>query len=212
METIRLSHFLGYVRVYAYLMMSRIHWPPRRKIMIRTLEYISNHFPDRKLRIVDIGAGPGLLAKAIKGKKFDYLGIDDDLAMVNYCNKNFRKLSNFTFSSLNVTDSSVQFDINDIFIFSGVAHHIDDLVFSSLLKKATSGSAIIISDHLCKLSGRSNNFITLLLQRLDRGKYIREYNYFENLNDYTLLYSKKATIKLAGITLWTFFCNYYQPK
>ena len=211
-KLVKTMYLHGSFQVYIYLLHSLVHWPPRKKALLKILDQIFMQFPDKKFRIVDIGSGPGLLARAIQDRGADYLGIDNDPETIKYCNKLFDNRSGFTFSDINVTDSTFQFDKNDIIILSGVAHHLNDIVLSKLLEKASKGFALIISDHASKTSMDKNQLLPAFLQRLDRGKFIRPYKYFKTLEGYTLHHSEKFPIKIAGITFWAYFCNVYQPE
>jgi hypothetical protein len=80
-----------------------------------------------------------------------------------------------------------------------------------VLKKAAKGTALIISDLESKALMGKNQLLPAILQRLDRGKFIRPYKYFETIEGFTLEHSEKFSIKIAGITFWTCFCNVYRP-
>ena len=212
MKLSRLFKF-RYLSVYIYLLLSKVHWKPREKVIEIILDKISEEFGNKKYRIVDIGCGPGLLVKVVEKKGFYYLGIDNNLNSIEFCQEIYSDKSMAEFTVDNIEDDSIQFTKNDIIVLNGVAHHLNDFQMNNLLKKALPCFAIIIADHLRKSPNLSLiNFFPLILQNLDRGKFIRLYNKFDSLSNYTLYYSEEFAIGVAGITFWTYFCNFYRSN
>lgn len=213
MKISRFSILFRYIGMYIYLFMSKIHWGPREKAIMNMLDKISEAFDSKRCRIVDIGCGPGLLAKLVKKRGFNYLGLDNNLYLIQYCQEVYSDESGIEFTSDGFDGDSIQFTKNDIIILNGVVHHLDDSQMDFLLKKTSLCFAVIIADHLRKSPNLSlSNFLPFILQSLDRGKFVRLYKYFENFNNYNLNYSEEFSISVVSITFWTYFCNFYKPR
>ena len=207
------SNFIKYYNVHRYRHQSKVHWKPREDPISYFMKLIKNESGNKTYRVVDIGCGPGLLVNLVKKMDFEYYGIDNDEANIQYCIEKYSWKNQVTFSNLDVTEASLNFSEQDIIVLNGVAHHLDEFQINTILEKSGRGAALIICDHLKKeQKGRIKWLFPQLLQDLDRGKFVRHYSFFENLTNYTLLYEKIFPIGIAGITLWMHFCNYYKHK
>jgi 2-polyprenyl-3-methyl-5-hydroxy-6-metoxy-1,4-benzoquinol methylase len=177
------------------------------------LDNVCKELNNMELRVVDIGCGPGLLAKNVKSRDLKYLGIDNDLNCIRYCQEIYFGETGIEFATYDCEADRLQFSTNDIIILNGIVHHLNNFQLSALLKKAQVSAALIICDHLKEERNLTlKQLIPFILQFLDRGKFIRLYTYFENMEDWAIKRSEKFPINLACITLWDYFCNYYVVK
>lgn len=201
-----------FFNVYAYILMAKVHWPPREKIIIKMFDLIAATSNLKTFRILDIGCGPGQLVETITGRNLTYLGIDNNPDMINYCLDRYAGNPGIDFSTDDFTREAFQIGKNDIVVVNGVAHHLNDTLMEILLKKALSCHLLIIVDHLREQPHLSvRNCVPFILQSLDRGKFVRMYSYFTSLKNYTLVHSEEFPVRMAGFPCWTHFCNVYKP-
>src|SRR2546423_15430771 len=79
-----LSVFRAKIAVALYQIASRVHWPAREDALRRAFATVGL---DGGRRIVDVGCGPGLLAKAATNLGFTYIGIDPDRAAIEHARR-----------------------------------------------------------------------------------------------------------------------------
>lgn len=194
--------------VALYKVASLVHWKPRQVAIARAFTVLAEESLTLQSRVIDVGCGPGLLVPTVVRHGFEYLGVDPDLAMVRHCQQHFRDPNVKFLIGTSAAVSSVIED-RDIVVLNGVVHHTDDQEFTTLLKTLSSCRAIIISDHW-RQSGQIPA-LTCWLQDHDRGRFVREYTTFENLEGFTLVSSEVFPIGLLGVPLWRYFCNSYRP-
>jgi SAM-dependent methyltransferase len=208
-----IKNFLNFLTIYIYLSLSVIHWLPRKNAIQKQLESIINYSGKKSFRIVDIGCGPGLLVNTVAKMGLEYLGIDNDSSTIQYCVNQYNSYKNVQFDNIDITGDWLTFSSSDIIVLNGVVHHLKDAQLFSVLKKASSCFAIIICDHLKKEQELQQVFdlIPNILQKLDRGKYVRKYSFFKYLRLYHLHQANQFPIRLFKINLWTYFCHLYKP-
>ena len=203
----------GRLGVRTYLFMSGFHWAPREKFITRALDELLKKARSREYRIVDIGCGPGLLVRSAEKTGCEYLGIDRNPYVIEYCKNLYSDKAGVTFRQDRLENESIRLTSKDIAVMNGVVHHLDDDQLDVLLERLSSCRALIIADHWKSGSASlSSAFVPSMLQKMDRGRFLRPYRYFENLPDYTLISSEIFPIRFAGLVCWTYFCNCYKPK
>lgn len=195
--------------VRTYLWQSKVHWPEREQALITVLELLEDKTESR--RIVDIGCGPGLLLPGIDKFNFKYLGIDASDSIIRYC-ESLEKKNDVTFLQSDLSnEKDVRFVNTDIVILNGVAHHLDELQFRDLILKINKVEDVILLDHYRPFDRLSlKNFIPYILQSLDKGKFVRDYEFFQNLPGFMIKSRNLFPIKFLGIRLWDYFCHHYQ--
>jgi SAM-dependent methyltransferase len=194
------------VGVKWYLLASRVHWRPRERAIAACLASLS--LSEGPSRVVDVGCGPGLLFSVARHYGFLYLGLDTDKAMLTYCGKRSNSPV-VEYRQASASELNGILSPQDIVVLNGVVHHLNDHGFDAAIHAARICRAMIISDHL-----RVENEIPWLtdwLQQHDRGKFIRTYDRFDQIEDFRVVSSSRFTIRFAGLVCWTYFCNLYSP-
>ena len=191
-----------------YLLCSKVHWTPRERAIRRALEVLADG--GEVGRIVDVGCGPGLLAGMAEEMNLAYLGLDADADCVEFCRRTRGDFSNATFAVHDATRGAGPFNKKDILVLNGVAHHLDDSRLAEVIESAGACGGLIVADHLRRISGMGR--IAVWMQRADRGGFVRPYERFERLAGFTIAHHEEFPIRVAGIALWTYFCNAYGPR
>ncbi|HMO16800.1 MAG TPA: methyltransferase domain-containing protein [Oligoflexia bacterium] len=189
---------------FFYEMHSSIHSKPRMRRIINSLFIL----PFTPSTIIDYGCGYGELIKYIETTSFSYNGFDNDYSSVNIARLRLKNRVNSRVELVNdVSDVSFCSNVKDsVLIFNGVSHHLEEECFNSVIQ-TTNCSAIIILDHdgsKEKLSKIQNIF-----QILDKGKYIRPKNYFDNISNYKCISSEIFYIPSLLAPFWRYFMNVY---
>ncbi len=197
--------------VKTYLAASKIHWPARQHALLNVLQALNRR--DCRFRIVDIGCGPGLLVPEIRKLNFDYLGVDTDHSIINYCREKFAGRRDLAFSSEDISWFDGAFNELDIVVLNGVIHHLRDEQVARMLNAMKNVTHMIILDHYRPVARMSfERFIPFVLQNLDNGKYVRQYDWYNELANFDITDRQIFPIKVMGVKLWDYFCHAYQKK
>jgi SAM-dependent methyltransferase len=192
------------IAVVLYQIASRVHWPAREDALRRavaTLGLLGGR------RIVDVGCGPGLLAKAATNLGFAYIGIDPDRAAIEHA-RQIHTSERVKFAVARASDVSDYIQAEDIAILNGVCHHLSDDELSVVLNSLKTCHGIFILDHQLDEATSSLNRV---LQKNDRGRFVRPSTAFDTLPGYQTSYRLVFAIPSRGIPAWRYFCNFYIP-
>ncbi len=193
-------------RVLIYKLASTIHWPPRQRAVSALLDELPDLAAAGRYRVVDIGCGPGLLAPTAHRRGLRYLGLDIDPANLEYSRRRF------TWPGVAFSDQpfdQVPLSPEDVVVMNGVVHHLPDEVFGRYLRHAATAAYLVICDHWRVPGGLSR--LTGALQRWDLGKFVRDFETFEQLEGYSTVRQLRLASRLLGVTLWPYFCSLYRP-
>lgn len=183
-----------------YRLLAHLHWTARLRSIERTLHELqgselSSH------RFVDVGCGPAWLATLAQSLCCEYLGVDPAL-------RKAREVPGGRIEPLDANSVLNELQPTDIVVLNGVAHHLDDVTFQRLLKKTRDCTALVLCDHRAE---PSNHHINKLLQRYDRGNFVRPYSSFSQLSGYKTTHLDSFEIKWLGIPVWSYFTGLYHP-
>ncbi len=152
-------------------------------------------------RIVDIGCGPGWLSRLAVTLGYSYLGVDPAAAKA-------KAVSGGRIEPLDADAVREKLRPADIVVLNGVAHHLDDTTLGGVLGAARRTTALLICDHR---SEPANHALNRLLQRYDRGKYIRPVTHFFRLQGYDTMHLDRFNITWLGLPIWAYFTGLYRP-
>lgn len=186
---------------FAYGLLAKVHWPARERA-IRGL--VARHFLSTEanrsemIRLVDVGCGPGWLAKTAAALGADYLGLDPDPP---------RGRSDVVQGR--AADVVEHLEARDVVIVNGTAHHLDDAEFDRLLSDARRAVGTIVCDHaLDEATPTRSRF----LQSIDRGRHVRRFSTYASLSGWRTLETIRFPIRVAGIAAWDYFATAYRPE
>jgi len=188
-----------------YLLASQVHWPARERSLVRHLQTLLAG-PHRFDRVVDVGCGPGLLVPAVERLGLRYHGIDASGSMIACLQRRFRgPLVSSEVASAPQALRGV--GARDIVVLNGVLHHLDEEAAQQTAALARRAGAVVLADHLRQ--DATSRFVRLM-QRLDRGRYVR------NTGEIGALFGRPARsdhypILIAGIRCWDYFTMTFTP-
>ena len=138
---------------------------------------------ERKKRILDIGCGTGNVSRMFP--KEHYTGIDSDKNYIDFARRKYDK----DFICMSAVDLKFENDHFDVIFTKDLFHHLADDLFSKVLaemKRVLKPTGRVLILEICY---QENNvsFYKKILNRFDRGKYIREFNV---LREMLLVYFK----------------------
>ncbi len=123
------------------------------------------------LRVLDIGCGPGYVAKWLAGS--EYIGLDTDANYIRYAQRRYGRYGSFSCALMTDVFLSGQQPF-DYVIMTGLLHHLDDRQVTDVLRLSKSilkpDAALITLDGYYK--ERLHPIARFLLDR-DRGKFVR---------------------------------------
>lgn len=189
--------------VALYQIASQVHWPARE----HALRQAFAHLELRGRRLVDIGCGPGLLAKAASDLGFSYIGIDPDRAAIEHARQN-NTSEGVEFAVANASDVTNFIQAEDIAVLNGVCHHLSDHELSFVLSSLEACSGVFILDHQLD---QATSLLNRFLQRNDRGRFVRPSSAFDPLPGYRTSYRVMFSIPSKTLPAWRYFCNFYVP-
>ena len=128
--------------------------------------------------IHEIGCSDGALAINLNLSKTKYYGYDIDRANILKAKKNFSNNKNVKFFYKSIDDIFVKNNKRKIFILKGVFHHLNDRQISNFIKNVNSKDQIIGFDGFYH---EKQNLISILLKKMDKGKFIRTYEGYEKI-------------------------------
>jgi SAM-dependent methyltransferase len=198
-----------YFQVYFYLLHSTVHWQEREDVIAEMIKKMPIDAREESLRIIDFGCGPGKLVNTALRNGFTYLGIDTDPNSIDYCRQKYYKEKYVSFTTSTIPSPEITIGYNDIIILNGVMHHLDDNSAKHLVSCLSKARFIIIADHYSDNTvGRWPKF----LQKLDRGKYVRDYSFFKSIEGYRSIESVIFPIKIFSFVFWIYFCSVYTSE
>lgn len=191
-----------------YLALAALHWPQRRKVIEEAFKRVLRATdPARRLRVVDLGCGPGKVGLVANRLGLEYVGVDSDPKWIDYC-RLFRQQPDATFICSDASGGCITVGADDIVIMNGLIHHISDEEVQRVLGRLVNAHALIIEDHLRDYESRTRR-LPRFMQSLDRGRYVRPAGFFRSLPGFVLESAAHYPIRLAGITVWELFTNVY---
>jgi SAM-dependent methyltransferase len=126
---------------------------------------------NRGMRVLDVGCGPGYVAKWLAGT--EYVGLDTDRKYIEYASKHYRRYGEFHCSAL-TADFLKKRPSFDYVLMNGVLHHLSDDVAGELLEVChdglKSGGALVTLDGFY---ADDIHPVAHFLLVHDRGKFIR---------------------------------------
>ncbi len=151
--------------------------------------------------ILDLGCGAGRLQRHLSFS--DYVGIDQNSGYIDYAKKHSQ--GRFIVGDATALDRYLDDQKFDYIFLIGFLHHIEYSQAVRLMKQLPlyvkpSGKVIII-DHVYtpKLS-----LVNKILLKCDRGIFIiKQGDYQQLFQDFTVLSNKRFTIGLGSIALWS---------
>jgi len=161
----------------------------KKSFIIQLSNYLDNN---SYAEIHDIGCSDGLLAQSINLDNTKYFGYDIDAINIKSAKKKFKNRKNIYFNNKSIDNIKIINKKKKIFILIGVFHHLNDQQIINFTKKLSK------NDHVIALDGfyhQNQNIISIILKRLDRGNFIRDFNgYKKLLKNFT--FSKKINYYL----------------
>ena len=128
--------------------------------------------------IHDIGGSDGILLNYIDFKKYNYFCYDVDKHNVQKSSKKYKRYKNISFLNQSIEEIKVNNKKKKLFLFVGVFHHLKDSQIKKFLSKLSSKDSIIAIDPFYH---KNQNFFSIFLKLLDRGKYIRNYEGYKKI-------------------------------
>jgi SAM-dependent methyltransferase len=198
-----------HIRAALYRLGCKVHWLPRERAIRRTLDGLTAWMTVDPRRVVDVGCGPGLLAPTAVSRGFAYLGVEPDPAFIAVGQRRYRD-AGATFCRATVTTMDVKLGPADIVVVNGVAHHLKDQEMDRLLCVSRDAGALVICDH--HRQPGELGIMASALQAADRGRFIRDFSYFQRLAGFELRAAELFRIDMLGMPLWPYFCAAYTPR
>ena len=204
------------LRIAIYESHAKVHWPPRLARCLDAIEQVYPLMAQRgSVRIIDIGSGPGMLFPSISAMNISYLAMEIDHQSVALARNRYGHFSNFEIRETASIDPSVIFDRGDIIVLNGVFHHLADQEAYELLEKMKGAGAVIILDHAKRENPSPFSIVESaqsIIQRLDRGKFVRPLSYFRDLSFLPLKQITPFIIPVLKFPLWPYFVATYQAS
>ena len=182
----------------AYALLARVHWPPR-EAAVRSLmlsHWSGSHVPSR---IVDIGCGPGWLASLAASLQCDYVGVDPDPP---------RSVKHGRVVRGTASDALEWIASSDLVLLNGVAHHLNDREFQSIVQACSTTRGLLLCDHA---RDAATPMRSRMMQRMDRGRHVRNLDVMRRLSGLRLLELSRFPIKVLGLPVWDYFAAAYHP-
>jgi SAM-dependent methyltransferase len=193
------------LHVLGYRAASLVHWKPRERVLVQELQGLAREGSGS--RVIDTGCGLGQLAPVAAALGFQYLGLEPDPALLGHCLRHHP--GPWSFQDGRAADLPGLVGPGDVVVLNGVAHHMEDQELRTAVDAARGGRALIVADHW-NSPGRLSA-VTRWLQARDRGKRVRAYSAFEQLEGFTLVSSRIFPIGPWDLPAWIYFCNHYRP-
>ena len=128
--------------------------------------------------IHDIGGSDGELLHYLDLKNKKYYCYDIDLININKAKKKYQKNKNIRFFNQSIDKIKINKYKRQLFVLSGVFHHLTDLQIKNFLSKLSYRHSVIAIDPFFH---ENQNFIGYILKSFDRGKYIRNFNSYKSV-------------------------------
>lgn len=130
-----------------------------------------------KKRILDLGCGTGSLSRMFPSE--NYTGVDFDKKYIDFARKNYNK----NFLVMDASDLKFESDYFDFIFTKDVFHHLTDEVFLKTLSEMKrvlkpAGQVLIIE---ISYLPSEDLFYKKIIRKIDRGRYIREFNILREL-------------------------------
>jgi SAM-dependent methyltransferase len=175
---------------------------------MKRIAHVLRTLPFTPSTVIDYGCGYGALIPYLENQSVAYLGIDNDPASIESAKA---RLNNRPDSDIvqvkNPLDLSPGTESRDsVLILNGVCHHLEESTLKDVIERIKS-RAIIILDHDGTKEKLSK--IQLLMQRMDKGKFVRPKTFFDTIYGYKCMKSEVFYIPSQKIPLWRYFMNIY---
>ena len=180
-----------------YQLLARLHWSDREREIASLLRA---HWPDLTghSRILDVGCGPGWLARTATSLGMSYLGVDPSPPDGD---SRFRRGT--------ARDVVGSIGPADIVVLNGVAHHLDDAEFKDATQACVAAKGLIICDHA---RDHATSTPSRLMQRLDRGRHVRDLDRLLDIHGMRCLETRRFPIRLGGIAVWDYVAAAFKPE
>ncbi len=133
-------------------------------------EYLSGHLPKKGSKILDQGCGTGDYSLFCKG---EYTGLDNNPKDIEFAQKKYHGI----FVSGSAEKMPFKNNYFDAVFSVGLYHHLTDSqakkAFKEALRVTKNGGRVITVDAM--LPENKLNIPGLILRKLDRGKFVRQY-------------------------------------
>lgn len=148
-----------------------------KKSFIKDLTFfINNSYYDE---IHDIGCCDGIVADNLNLTQTKYFGYDIDFTNIKKSKIKFKNNKNVKFYHQSIDNIKVKKSkCKRCFLFIGVLHHLSDNQIKNFLKKVSYQDHILALDPFFHVN---QSIIGILMKKLDRGKYIRDFNSYQKL-------------------------------
>lgn len=177
------------------------HWQPREQAAVKAIKALLEGGSDFS-RIVDFGCGCADLEGAVRKIGLNYLGVDNNKFFVEQGQLRGTK----EVACGDVTSLPSLLRTGDCLVLNGVVHHLCDSDIVEVFRQLPVIAGMIIVDHkkVAKVDDFFS-FVNSLLQRLDRGRYIRAPQYFLEQFEVEQVSYSEFYIRIGGVPLWKFF-------
>ncbi|MFH1983052.1 MAG: class I SAM-dependent methyltransferase [Pseudomonadota bacterium] len=140
------------------------------------LRHLSGYRVAEKIRVIDLGCGPGTNAHLfIDPGRYEYLGIDNNPGYIKQARKKFP----LEFRCADIVDALEDPARYDIVLINSVIHHIDEstarLVFQAAAGLLTPEGECLVLDMVHPDVRKPANLLQRALISLDRGTYCRSF-------------------------------------
>lgn len=206
--------FITSPRLAFYELHSLVHSKPRINEAASAIEELLTKSDIKFDRLVDYGCGLGSLLTTAKRFKLSYCGLDIDDDALRICNVLYGGEAGVEFSLCKDGIIPITLSPRDILVLNGVVHHLTDEEFVNLLKLVAQAKCrVVILDHVkVALAKTLLSRIQAFLQAADKGKFVRNYDYFNSLENLKMSRQSVFTIHFLGMPLWNYFCHTYQAE
>jgi SAM-dependent methyltransferase len=202
--------FSDFFHIYFYEIHSKVHSKPRMLRALHAVQFLKEHYSITPTSITDFGCGNGAFLSYLSYDEIDYLGIDNDTSALKFALSRNKNKKNVQFLNLNNISEIKDFidPSKTILILNGVSHHLSNEKFKEVTEEVPY-AAIIILDH--DGTKEKLTFIQKLLQKMDKGKFIRPKSFFDCIKGYQCIQSELFNITSEKLPLWRYFINIYIP-
>ena len=128
--------------------------------------------------IHDIGGSDGELLNYLNLKNKKYFCYDIDLININKAKQKYQSNKNINFLNQSIDKIKINKHKRKLFVLSGVFHHLNDLQIQNFLSRLSNKHSVIAIDPFFH---KNQNIFGYIIKRLDRGKYIRNFEAYKSV-------------------------------